>query len=293
MLILICDAFDATLPERLSVFGEVTDDITRLGEANVALVRSKTKCTADWIASAPNLKMIIRGGVGIDNIDQVAAKERGIAVRNTPQASAIAVAELTFALLVTVPNRIIEAHNSMKEGKWLKKDLKRTELFGKTLGLVGIGRIASEVATRARAFGMRTLAYDPYVKSSDAAVMVASLKELFHEADYITMHVPLTDETKGLINTETISWMKDGVVLVNTGRGKCVVEEDLAAALTTGKIATYATDVYFSDPPPPDSPLLSAPSTVMTPHIGASSKENLLRIGDEVVRLLEEFTAKT
>jgi len=291
MLILICDAFDASLPERLSSFGEVTDDITRLPEADVALVRSKTKCTAEWIASAPRLKMIIRGGVGIDNIDKAAATQRGIAVRNTPQASAIAVAELTFALLIAVPNRLIDAHNSMKAGQWLKKDLKRTELFGKTLGLVGIGRIASEVATRARAFGMRTLAYDPYVKTSDAAVMVPGLKDLFREADYITMHVPLTDETKGMVNSETISWMKNGVVLVNTGRGKCIVEADLAAALAAGKVAAYATDVFFSDPPPADSPILSAPNVIMTPHIGASSKENLLRIGDEVVDLLKEMTA--
>jgi D-3-phosphoglycerate dehydrogenase len=289
MLILICDTFDPSLPDRLSIFGEVTDDLGRLGEAEVALVRSKTRCTAEWMATAPKLKLIIRGGVGLDNIDQPAAQARGIAVRNTPQASAIAVAELTFALLLAVPNRLVEAHTSMREGKWLKKELKRTELCGKTLGLVGIGRIASEVAVRARAFGMRTLAYDPYVKTSEAAIMVASLRELLHEADYVSMHVPLTDETRGMINAESIAWMKDGAVLVNTGRGKCIVEEDLAAALTSGKVAAYATDVYFSDPPPPESPILAAPNVILTPHIGASSKENLLRIGDEVVRLLEEL----
>ena len=292
MLILICDAFDSSLPKRLERFGEVSEDATRLPEADVALVRSKTKCTAEWIAGAPRLKMIIRGGVGLDNIDQTAAKARGIEVRNTPAASSVAVAELAFTLMLAVPNRLIEAHNAMKEGKFLKKEIKRTELFGKTLGLVGIGRIAAEVAKRAAAFGMRVMAYDPYVKHSDVAILVPSVKELFRQADYVSLHVPLSDETKNMINKEAIAQMKDGVVIVNTGRGKCIVEADLAEALKSGKVAAYATDVWYSDPPDPSSPLLSAPNVIMTPHIGASSKENLLRIGNEVVALLEEWTKK-
>jgi D-3-phosphoglycerate dehydrogenase len=291
MLFLICDAFDQSLPKRLARFGEVTEDVARLPEADVALVRSKTKCTAEWIAQAPKLKLIIRGGVGIDNIDAKAAKERSIEVRNTPNASSVAVAELAFALMIAVPNRLIEAHNALKlEGKFLKKEIKRTELLGKTLGLVGIGRIAQELAKRARAFGMRVLAYDPYVKASEAAILVPTLKELFQQADYISLHTPLTDETRGMINSDNIANMKNGVVLINTGRGKCIVEEDLAAALKAGKVAAYATDVWFADPPDPASPLLAAPNVVMTPHIGASSKENLLRIGDEVVELLEKWT---
>jgi D-3-phosphoglycerate dehydrogenase len=292
MVILICDAFDSSLPKRLARFGEVTDDVARLKDAEIALVRSKTKCTAEWIASAPKLKMVIRGGVGLDNVDAKAAKERGIEVRNTPAASSVAVAELAFGLMLAVPNRLIEAHNALKEGKFLKKEIKRTELFGKTLGLVGIGRIASEVAKRAAAFGMRVLAYDPFVKHSDVAILVPTLKELLRQADYISLHVPLNDETKGMINRSSIAEMKDGVVIVNTGRGKCIVEEDLAEALKSGKVAAYATDVWYSDPPDPSSPLLSAPNIIMTPHIGASSKENLLRIGNEVVTLLEEWTKK-
>lgn len=287
MVILICDAFDKSLPDRLKKFGEVTEDVARLPETEVALVRSKTKCTAEWIAGAPKLKMIIRGGVGLDNIDQPAAKARGIEVKNTPAASSVAVAELAFALMLAVPNRLIEAHNALKEGKFLKKEIKRTELYQKTLGLVGIGRIAGEVAKRAAAFGMRVLAYDPYVKRSDVAILVPSLKELLRQADYISLHVPLNDETKNMINKETIAGLKDGVVIVNTGRGKCIVEADLAEALKSGKVAAYATDVWYSDPPDPSSPLLSAPNVIMTPHIGASSKENLLRIGNEVVTLLE------
>lgn len=290
MLILICDAFDASLPKRLEPFGEVTDDIGRLAEADVALVRSKTKCTAEWMAGAPKLKLIIRGGVGIDNIDVAAAKERKIEVRNTPQASAIAVAELAFALMIAVPNKLIEAHNALKlEGKFLKKEIKRTELYGKTLGLIGVGRIGSELAKRAAAFGMRVLAYDPFVKSSDVAIMTPTLRDLLRQCDYLSLHTPLTDETKGMINADTIAQMKDGVVIVNTGRGKCVVEEDLAAALASGKVGAYATDVFYSDPPTPDSPILKAPNVILTPHIGASSKENLGRIGNEVVELLSSW----
>jgi D-3-phosphoglycerate dehydrogenase len=292
MVILICDAFDKSLPDRLKKFGEVTEDVARLPEAEVALVRSKTKCTAEWIAGAPKLKMIIRGGVGLDNIDQPAAKARGIEVKNTPAASSVAVAELAFALMLAVPNRLIEAHNALKEGKFLKKEIKRTELYQKTLGLVGVGRIAGEVAKRAAAFGMRVLAYDPYVKRSDVAILVPSLKELLRQADYISLHVPLNDETKNMINKDAIAGMKDGVVIVNTGRGKCILEADLAEALKSGKVAAYATDVWYSDPPDPSSPLLSAPNVLMTPHIGASSKENLLRIGNEVVTLLEERSKK-
>jgi D-3-phosphoglycerate dehydrogenase len=293
MLILICDAFDPSLPKRLERFGEVTEDVNRLPEAEVALVRSKTKCTADWIAGAPKLKLIVRGGVGIDNIDVKAAKERGIEVRNTPKASSVAVAELAFALMLAVPNRLVDAHNALKlEGKFLKKEIKRTELMGKTLGLVGIGRIAQEVARRAVAFGMRVLAFDPFVKHSDVAILMPTLKELLRQADYLSLHTPLTDDTKGMVNRETITAMKDGVVIINTGRGKCVVEEDLAEALKSGKVACYATDVWYSDPPDPSSPLLAAPNVIMTPHLGASSKENLLRIGDEVVALLEEWPKK-
>jgi D-3-phosphoglycerate dehydrogenase len=289
MLILICDAFDKSLPERLAKFGDVTEDVARLLHAEVALVRSKTKCTADWIAGAPKLKLIIRGGVGLDNVDLKAAKERGVEVRNTPAASAVAVAELAFCLMLAVPNKLVEAHNALKEGKFLKKEIKRTELFGKTLGLVGLGRIASEVAKRAAAFGMRVLTYDPFVKRSDVAIMVPTLKELLGQADYISMHVPLTDETRGMINSSAIAAMKDGVVIVNTGRGKCIAEEDLAEALRSGKVGAYATDVWYSDPPDPASPILSAPNVLMTPHIGANSKENLLRIGNEVVALLESW----
>ncbi len=288
MKILISDAFDPSLADRLAQFGEVTDDKSILPEANVVLIRSKTKCTKEYIDGAPNLKLIIRGGVGLDNVDLDYAKEKGITVHNTPAASSVAVAELAFAHMLAVPNRLVEAHNSMVEGKWEKKQFKRTELMGKTLGLIGIGRIASELGKRANAFGMNVVAFDPYVDQSDVAEM-KTLDEVLAESDYISLHVPFTEETKGLINKETIGKMKDGVVIINTGRGKCVVEEDVAEALKSGKIGTYANDVWYSDPPPPECPLLTAPNVQLTPHLGASSKENLLRIGDIIVDIISNF----
>lgn len=288
MKILISDAFDPSLPDRLKKFGEVTDDKSQVSDADVVLIRSKTKCTKEYIDGAPNLKLIIRGGVGLDNVDREYAKEKGITVHNTPAASSVAVAELAFAHMLAVPNRLVEGHNTMKEGKWEKKNLKRTELMGKTLGLIGIGRIATEVAKRAKAFGMKVIAYDKYVDKSDWAEM-KSFDDVLAESDYLSLHTPLTDETKGMINNATIAKMKDGVVVVNTGRGKCVIEEDMAEALKSGKIKMYANDVWYSDPPPPESPLLSAANVQMTPHLGASSKENLLRIGDIIVDILENF----
>ena len=288
MLILIADAFDASLPKRLAQFGEVTDDMTRLKEASVLLIRSKTKVNKDLVDQASALKLVIRGGVGMDNVDKKLCAEKGIKAVNTPKASSVAVAEMAMAFMVAIPARLIEAHTSMKEGKFLKSELKRTELFKKTLGLIGAGAIASEVAKRAQAFGMEVIAYDPFLKEHPIAKLV-SLEELAAKADVISMHTPLTDETRGMVNADLIAKMKDGVIIVNTGRGKCVEESDVAAALTTGKVRAYGTDVWPSDPPPADCPLLTAPNVFMAPHIGASSKENLGRIGDEVVAILTGF----
>jgi phosphoglycerate dehydrogenase-like enzyme len=289
MLILICDAFDPGLAARLARFGEVTDDMGRLGEAHVALIRSKTKATREWLDRAPALKLIIRGGVGTDNIDKTAAKEKGIRVHNTPKASSIAVAELAFAMMIAVPNHLVRAHNSMAEGQWLKKELKRTELYGKKLGTVGIGNIARELAARAAAFGMDVHFYDPYVDSCSGFGKCHDLGELFSMCDYISMHLPLTPETEGMVNSDVLAGAKDGIVVVNTGRGKTVDAQAMTAALESGKVACYATDVWPSDPPSPDYPILEAPNVLMAPHLGASTKENLLRIGDEVEQIIDTF----
>ncbi|TFG81932.1 MAG: hydroxyacid dehydrogenase [Spirochaetales bacterium] len=290
MVLLLADTFTADLPGRLGAFGTVSQDLGMIGEAEVLVVRSKTKVDKPMIDNAPKLKYIIRGGVGVDTIDVDYAKSKGIAVDNTPEASSVAVAELAFAMMAAMPANIVPADNSLKQGKWLKKDLERTELLGKTLGLVGIGRIAREVAVRAKAFGMRVIAYDKYVDKSDTAEMT-SLAQVFAQSDYISLHTPLTEETKGMINAASIATMKKGVRIINTCRGQVVVEADVAAALTSGTLAGYAADVFYTEPPT-GSPLLTAPNTLLAPHLGASSAENLNRLGDSIVNRVKAYTAK-
>ncbi len=289
MLILISDALDESLPKKLARFGEVTDDKSRLTKADVVIVRSKTKCTKEWIDRAGNLKLIIRGGVGLDNVDLEHAREKGIIVRNTPKASGIAVAELAFGLMLTTASLIIPAHEGMKEGNWLKKQLKRSELYGKTLCLVGMGNIATEMAKRAGAFGMNVVAYRRSGRPSEYADVRPTLEEAVKDADYVSLHLPLTDETRGMIDASVIEEMKDGATLINTGRAGTVDADAVKAALENGKLRAYATDVWPKDPPPEDYPLLHAPNVIMTPHIGANTKENQLRIGDEIVSIINEY----
>ncbi len=290
MLILISDAFDDALPKKLAKYGEVTDDKARLPEAEVVLIRSKTKVTKEYIDGSPNLKLVIRGGVGLDNVDLVYAKEKGVTVYNTADASSAAVAEMAFALMISMPNHITKADSSMREGKWLKKDLKRTELAGKTLGILGLGRIGLALAKRAGAFGMNVIGWHPDVYFTDYAEIIPDMNDVLKKSDYISLHMPLLPATKGLINKDTIAKCKDGAYMLNTGRGKCVVEEDMVEALKSGKLAGYATDVWYSDPPE-NSPLFDAPNTVFTPHLGASSKENMGRIGIIVKRLISDYVA--
>lgn len=288
MKILISDSFDASLPGRLEKYGEVTDDKSQVDTAEVVLIRSKTKCTKEYIDAAPNLKLIIRGGVGLDNVDLEYAVSKGIKVHNTPKASSVAVAELTMALMLAIPNHIVRAHTTTAAGQWVKKELKRTELYGKKLGVVGCGRIGQLVAQRALGFGMTVYGCDEIAIHSEYIAKQKSLYEMITECDYLTLHLPATDTTKGIIRKHVIDRMKDGVYIVNTGRGALVVEEDMVEALKSGKVAGYAADVFQSEPPE-GSPLLDAPNVLLAPHIGASSKENLLRIGDTIVELLEDF----
>lgn len=289
MLILISDAFDKTLPEKLARFGEVTDDKNRQAEAEIILIRSKTKVTKDYIDASPKLKYVIRGGVGLDNVDLKYASEKGIKVANTAEASTTAVAELAFAMIIALPNHTARADHSMRQGEWLKKELKRTELMGKTLGILGLGRIGLALAVRARAFGMRVIGWHPDVFFTDFAEIIDSMEDTIRQSDYISLHMPLLPDTKGIINKKTLAWFKDGAYLVNTGRGGCIVEEDVAEALKSGKLAGYATDVWLSDPPDPSSPILSAPNTLLAPHLGASTKENMLRIGHIVELLIADY----
>lgn len=284
MLILISDAFDKSLPEKLSVYGEVTEDKSRLKDADVVLIRSKTKATKEYIDEAENLKLIIRGGVGMDNIDREYCKEKGIIAVNTPKSSAIAVAELAFALMISVPCHIPFYDSTMKKGEW-QKSVKRTELYGKTLCLLGMGNIARKVAERAAAFGMKVVSYDKYVEKSELAEMM-SLEDAVKNADYISMHLPFTPETDKMVNKELIGKMTHHPVIINTGRGKCVNESDVAEALGSGAISWYCTDVYSSEPPAEDNPLLGCENVTFTPHVGANTNENLLRIGEEVLETI-------
>ena len=288
MLILISDSFDASLESKLQVFGEVTTDKARAPEADIILVRAKTICNKEYIDAAKNCKLIIRGGVGIDNIDKAYAESKGIIVRNTPRASSIAVAELTFALMLSVPNHIEEYDIGMKNGQWLK-NIKRTELYGKTLGLLGIGNIATKVAERAKAFGMNIVAYDKYVTSSAVATLVPTVEDAVKDADYISIHMPLTDETRGMFDEKLFSIMTKKPVIVNAARGLIVDADAMVKALDDGQVSWYCADVYPNDPPAEDYPLLKAQHVTLTPHVGANSKENLLRIGDEIVSTIKSL----
>jgi D-3-phosphoglycerate dehydrogenase len=291
MLILISDAFHPSLPGILSKYGEVTNDKSRLPEAEIVLVRSKTKVTRDYIDSAPKLKMVLRGGVGLDNIDQEYTGQKGIIVQNTAEASTTAVAELAFALMIALANEIPKADRSMHEGKWLKKELKRVELYGKTLGILGLGRIGLALAARARAFQMRVLGWHPDVNFTDFAEIRSTMKEVLNESDFVSLHMPLLEGTKGIINKQTLAEFKDGAYLINSGRGKLCVEEDIVEALKSGKLAGFATDVWYSDPPE-DSPLFGAPNCIFSPHVGAATTENMLRIGVVIERLIREYVQK-
>ena len=218
---------------------------------------------------------------GINNTIEAVlyCKEKGIIAVNTPKSSAIAVAELAFALMISVPCHIPYYDSTMKKGEW-QKSVKRTELYGKRLCLLGMGNIARKVAERAKAFGMDVVAYDKYVESSDLAKMM-SLEEAVAEADYISMHLPYTPETDRMVNADLIAKMTHHPVIINTGRGKCVDEAAVAEALRSGALSWFCTDVYSSEPPA-DNPLLACENVTLTPHVGANTTENLLRIGEEV-----------
>ncbi|CAM3343294.1 phosphoglycerate dehydrogenase [Hydrogenibacillus schlegelii] len=267
---------DADDVELLRVDG--ADEATRraaFARADALLVRSQTKVTRELIADMPKLKVIGRAGVGVDNIDLDAATERGVIVLNAPYGNMIAAAEHTLAMMLALARHIPRAHQSLVAGRWDRKAFLGFELAGKTLGIVGLGRIGQEVAKRAKAFEMRVIAYDPYLTEERAralAVEKVSFETLLAEADIITLHTPLTDETRNLIDAAAIARMKDGVRIVNCARGGLIDERALYDALVSGKVAGAALDV-FAEEPPAGNPLLDLPNVVVTPHLGASTVE--------------------
>lgn len=255
-----------------------------ISEYDGLIVRSATKVTREVIEAGENLKAIGRAGIGLDNIDTEAAKERGIKVLNTPGATTISVAELTLGHMLALARHIPQGTASLKAGKWEKKRLIGTELYGKTLGIIGLGRIGREVAKRASAFGMDLVAYDPYVREGDVrnlGLKLLPLEDLLQHSDYITIHVPLTPETKHMLGKREFELMKPGVRLINCSRGGVVDEQALYEALVSGKVAGAALDV-FEEEPPEDNPLLKLDNVIATPHLGASAEEGQLRAGIEV-----------
>ena len=240
------------------------------------VVRSETKVTADVMDHAPHLRVVGRAGVGVDNIDVPAATERGIVVMNAPDGNTITTAEHTIALLIAMARRVPQANSSLKSGKWDRKSFIGVELQGKTLGVVGMGRIGRTVAARARAFGMSIVAFDPFLapeQARDWDVELAPLNDLLSRADFLTIHTPLTEETRGLINREAFALMKDGVRVINCARGGLIDEDALHEAITSGKVAGAALDVFVTEPPATDHPLLALDEVVVTPHLGASTTE--------------------
>jgi D-3-phosphoglycerate dehydrogenase / 2-oxoglutarate reductase len=259
-----------------------------IGEFSGLVVRSQTKVNARVIEAATKLKAIGRAGVGVDNVDVDAATKRGIIVMNTPAGNTISTAEHAFSLMMSMARKIPAADATMKAGKWDRKSFEGVELYGKTLAILGMGRIGTEVARRAIAFGMRVLAYDPYLSASRArslsVELVESLDDIVHEADFITMHMPLTAETKDMLDTKRLARAKKGVRIVNCARGGLVNEAALAAALKSGQVAAAALDVFEVEPLPADSPLRDAPNLVLTPHLGASTAEAQESVGIEVAQ---------
>ncbi len=257
------------------------------------VVRSETKITRRVLENAPLLRVVGRAGVGVDNVDVTEATKRGVVVMNTPSGNTISTCELTFSMMLALARNIPQAHMSMKSGEWNRKAFKGNEIYMKTLGVIGLGRIGAEVARRAIAFGMKVLAYDPYLSRKKAEEIGVELKddldELLAGSDYITVHMPKTPETSGMIDARAFGIMKDGVRILNCARGGIINEQDLLEALNSGKVAGAALDVYETEPVAGDHPFRSLPQVIMTPHLGASTEEAQENVGIEVAEAIVAF----
>ncbi|HUA38460.1 MAG TPA: phosphoglycerate dehydrogenase [Candidatus Sulfopaludibacter sp.] len=264
-----------------------------VADAVALLVRSETKVTRKVIEAAPKLRVVGRAGVGVDNVDIEAATQHGTVVMNTPGGNTVTTAELSFAMLLALARKVPQAHTSMAEGKWDRKLFQGTELLGKALGILGMGRIGSEVAKRGKAFGMRVIAYDPYLTEDRAravgAEFAASVDDVYLTADFITVHMPVTPETKHMLNAAAFAKMKPGVRIVNCARGEIIAENDLIAALESGKVGGAALDVFAVEPLPAEHPYRRQPNVILTPHLGASTKEAQEKCGIEVAEVVTAY----
>jgi D-3-phosphoglycerate dehydrogenase / 2-oxoglutarate reductase len=271
--------------------GQMTraDLMAQVADADALIIRSASKVDKEVLDAAPNLKLIARAGVGVDNVDIPEATRRGIIIMNTPDGNTVSTAEHTFGLMLSLARHVAQAHISMREGKWDRKSFGGVELRGKTLGIVGFGRIGRAIAKRAVAFEMTVIAYDPYVtpeQGKAAFAEMVSLDELFERSDFITLHALLTDETRDLIRAETLAKMKRGVRIVNAARGALINEHDLAEAIKSGQVAGAALDVYAQEPPQPDNPLIGLPGIIHTPHLAASTEDAQTVVAVEAAQLI-------
>ena len=299
MKVLVCDKTEKECIEQMRAAGltvdtnfEITpeDLMTTLPAYDVAVVRSRTKIRQPLIDVCPNLKLIVRGGVGLDTIDVEYARGKGVTVKNTPLASSDSVAELAIGYMFMMARSLYKASETMKAEKWEKKAFNGDEIGGKTLGLVGVGNIGKATARRAAALGMTVVAYDPFVKELAEAKLV-SLDELLAQADYISLHLPKTKESANMIGAEQFAKMKDGVRIINCARGGIINEDALYEALTSGKVAAAALDVFVEEPPT-EWKLLKLDNVIGSPHIGAATKEGQGRVGAEVAQIVIDFAKK-
>ncbi len=255
-----------------------------VGEYDAMIVRGRTKVTAAVFDAASRLKVVGRAGVGVDNIDLAAAKAHGVTVVNAPRSTSRAVAELTLALMLALARSTPRADAAMKAGQWIKKQLEGVELYGKTLGIIGLGNIGSVVQQSSAAMGMKVIAYDPWIPDDEVRHRGAepvSLTELYAQSDFITLHIPLTPDTKGLINRQSLGQMKPGVRLICAARGGVIDEEALLEALDSGRVAGAALDVFAKEPPG-QTALVAHPNVVATPHIGAQTEEAQARASADI-----------
>ncbi|HSP13942.1 MAG TPA: phosphoglycerate dehydrogenase [Thermoanaerobaculia bacterium] len=282
-------AKDIELDYRPGLKGQ--DLLRAVAESDALITRSGTAVTKELVNSGKRLRVIGRAGVGLDNVDVDACTARGILVINAPTANIMSATEHTMAMLLSLCRNIPEAHASVKRGEWVRSKFMGVELNGKTLGVIGLGRIGTRVTARARAFGMRVVAYDPYIAPAvfeRVGAEQVSLDKLLEEADVITVHTPLTDETRGMIGPAEIAKMKNGVICLNIARGGIYQEKPLADALNSGKVSGAAIDVYEDEPPGKDHPLLNAKNAVLSPHIGANTIEAQDRVAVQTAEMVVE-----
>ncbi len=303
MKVLITDGMAKDGLEILEAASEIELDVRKgitkeelaeiIGDFDAVIIRSATTLTEDLIEAGTNLKAIGRAGIGVDNVDVETATKKGIVVMNTPEANAITTAEHTITLMLSLARRIPEAHASLKAGKWERSKFKGIEIYGKTLGCIGLGNIGKLVAERAIGLKMNVIAYDPFLTQEAAeklGVELVSLDDLLARADVITIHTPLTAETKNLINDKSLEKTKPGVIIINCARGGVINEKDITEAVKEGKIAGAAFDVYTTEPPEGNNPILSIDeNVVMTPHLGASTAEAQTKVGLAIAEQIVDF----